>query len=46
MKDADLDGVLRLGRYGRGKPQGKPRRGGKPAAGIRSLRDRTDRFEH
>ena len=46
MQDADLDGVLGLGgRHGRQKPERKPG-GQKPAAGNRSLGDRTDGMDH
>ena len=46
MQDADLDGVLGLGgRHGRQKAERKPG-GQKPAAGDRSLGDRTDGMDH
>ena len=41
MQDADLDGVLGLGGMDRtSRREGQTRRGGKPPAGTRSLRDR------
>ena len=46
MQDADFDRVLGLGGKRRRKAECQPRRGGKQAAGERSLGDRTDGCVH